>query len=93
MSMSDEYWSIDIPGLGEQQAHDLKGRLDTDYEYGVIVSDPRHFMTRGCDRSTVELLVKCLETGLASGTLDHLDAVGAQSLLEDFNEWLSQAGP
>ena len=89
--MSDEYWSIDIPGLTADGAHDLAARLKGDFDLGVIVTDPSAFMVRACDRATVEVLVQCLRAGLSGDSLSTGDAHGAQSLLEDFTEWLEQA--
>lgn len=86
-----EYWSIDIPGLTEQQAQAVQERLAPEFDFGVILSDPRHFMTRGFDRSTVDLVVHCLRAGLAAGGMSHADQAGAQSVLEDCEGWLAQA--
>lgn len=86
-----EYWSIDIPGLTEDQAMDLQKRLSPGFEFGVIVTSPRHFMTRGFDRPTVELVAHCLRAGLAAGGMSHEDEAGALSMLEDCEDWLSGA--
>lgn len=90
-SVSDEYWSIDIPGLTEEQALRMREQVLSDAQSGVILSDPKVWMVRGYDRATVELLRKCLLAGLAQGTLDHADAHGAQSMVEDCETWLAQA--
>lgn len=89
--MSSEYWNLDIPGLTQEQALALRERLDPEFELGVIVTDPRDFMVRGFDRSTVELLAHGLRTALAVGGMSHADAAGTQSMLEDCEEWLAQA--
>ena len=89
--MNGEYWNIDIPGLTEQQARSLETRLAPEFDFGVIVTSPRDFMARGYDRSTVELLAHCLRTALAAGRMSHEDTAGAQSMLEDCDEWLGQA--
>ena len=88
---ADEYWSIDIPGLTQEQALDLRERLGPEFHFGVIVASPRDFMTRGFDRPTVELLVHCLRAGLAAGGMSHEDEAGALSMLEDCEEWLAGA--
>lgn len=74
---ADEYWSIDIPGLTREQATGLHERLAPEFDFGVIVTSSRDFMTRGFDRSTVELLVHCLRAGLAAGGMSHEDEAGA----------------
>jgi hypothetical protein len=89
----NEYWSIDIPGMSEEQARSLHARLAPEFEYGVIVTDPRDFMTRAFDRSTVELLAHCLRAGLSAGGMNREDTAGAQSMLEQCEEWLQQANP
>jgi len=87
----DEYWSIDIRGLTEEQARTLHERLASEFDFGVIVTSPRDFMTRGFDRPTVELLAHCLRAGLAVGGMSHEDSAVAQSMLEDCEGWLEQA--
>ncbi len=89
--MSGEYWSIDIPGLTEEDALRIRDATIADAPWGVIVLDPQLTMARGYDRPTVELLAKCLRAGLANGDLDRLDAAGAKAMLEDCESWLSQA--
>jgi hypothetical protein len=86
-----EYWSIDIPGLTEERARALQETLAPEFDFGVIVTSPRHVMIRGFDRPAVELLAHCLRVGLAAGGMSDLDTAGAQSLLEDCEEWLAQA--
>jgi len=86
-----EHWSIDIPGLTEEQAQALRERLAPEFSLGVIVTSPRTFMTRGFDRSTVDLMAHCLRAGLAAGGMNQLDAAGAHSMLEDCEGWLAQA--
>ncbi len=90
---SDDYWNIDIPGLTEEQARALADRLMPEFEFGVIVTDPRDFMVRGFDRSTVELVAHCLRADLTTGGVSHEDTVGAMAVLEDCEEWLRQANP
>lgn len=87
-----DYWSLDIPGLTEEDARRLQVAHAPEFPFGVLVVDPSVALLRGYDRDTVELLVKCLEAGLATG-LDHADEAGAMSLLEDFRDWLSGARP
>lgn len=89
--MSDEYWSIDIPGLTEEQALRIQEFALPDAQWGVTLSDPKVWMVRGFDRATVELLRGCLLAGIAQGALDHTDAHGAQSMVEDCETWLAQA--
>lgn len=89
--MGDEYWSIDIPDLTEEQAGMLQGRLEPDFE--VIRIDPRQFMVRAFDRRSVEFLVGQLQASVAAGVLDPTDDYGARALLADFQEWLAQADP
>lgn len=73
-----ESWSIDIPGLTEQDARALHQQLAPRFHFGVIVTSPRNFMVRGFDRSTVELFAHCLRAGLAAGGMSHEDSAGAQ---------------
>ena len=90
-----EYWSLDVPGLTYEsatRARDLcLNDAEVDTTWGVVLIDPSVSMTRGFDLSTVELLAKCLRAGLADGSLHPMYAAGAQSMLEDFEEWLKQA--
>ena len=85
------YWSLDIPGLTEGQAASLRERLAGEFEYGVIVADPRHFMVQGFDRVSVETLVRSMRAALATGGISDADAAGVRSMLEIFEEWLGQA--
>ncbi len=54
---SDEYWSLNIPGLTEEQAHQLRDQLGNQFSWGVLATDPRVFMVRAFDRPSVEVLV------------------------------------
>lgn len=87
----DESWSIDIPGLTYERATRIRELLLPESSHGVVLLDPGKFMVRGFDRPTVELLVKCLEAGLAAGDLPHLDRMGAMSMLEDCQDWLQKS--
>ena len=91
MTGADEYWSVDIPGLTEDQAVSLEERLAGEFECGVIVISPRQSMVRGFSRPSVEKMVFCLRAGLAAGGMSEEDEAGAKSLLEDFEAWLDQA--
>jgi hypothetical protein len=91
VTIPEEYWSIDIPGLTEDQARDFHDRLASEFDLGVLVSNPTVFMTRGFDRATVELLAQCLRAGLEAGGMSHEDWAGAKSMLEDCESWLEQA--
>lgn len=48
-----ESWSIDIPGLGQQDAQRLRDALEPEFPHGVVLLDPRSFMVRGFDAATV----------------------------------------
>ncbi|WP_156971262.1 hypothetical protein [Knoellia sinensis] len=85
--MSD-YWSLDIPGLEYDQAIRLRDALQSEVPAGVVLVDPAIFMVRGFDLPAVALLSKCLEAGLATLKLSDLDRAGAQSMLEDCEDWL-----
>lgn len=87
--MTGEYWSIDVPGLTQDQAVRFREVLQPEAPYGVVLLDPSKVMVRGFDRSSVELMVVCLEAGLASSELSHLDRAGVLSMLEDCREWLA----
>jgi hypothetical protein len=91
--MTDEYWSIDIPGLTYEQAVRFRDVLLPDSPLGVLLLDPSDVMVRGFDRATVELMVKCVEAGLAEGKLPYQDRMGAMSMLEDFQTWLQESSP
>lgn len=86
-----ESWSIDIPGLTYERATRIRELLLPESSHGVVLLDPAKFMVRGFDRPTVELLVKCLEAGLAAGDLPYLDRMGAMSMLEDCQDWLQRS--
>jgi len=89
--LAEEYWSIDIPGLTREQAVRVRELLLADAPFGVLLLDPAETLVRGFDRPTVELMVKCLEAGLAGGELSELDRMGAMSMVEDFRDWLQQS--
>jgi hypothetical protein len=89
--MNDEYWSIDMPGLTEEQAHEVKEVVAPLVDWGVIVLNPRTSMCRFHDRSTVKLLLECLRLAVESGTLSAFDLAGAESMIEDCEGWLAQA--
>ena len=89
--MAEEYWSIDIPGLTHEQAVRVRELLLADAPFGVLLLDPAETLVRGFDRPTVELMLKCLEAGLAGGDLPELDRSGAMSMVEDFRDWLQQS--
>ena len=91
MAAASEYWSLDIPGLTEDQAVSLREGLEGKFDSGVIVSNPRHFMVRGFDRASVEILATCLRAGLTAGGMSVADMAGAESMLYDCEQWLSQA--
>jgi hypothetical protein len=88
---TDEYWSIDIPGLTREQARRIRDFALGDAQLGVILTDPKTMMVRAFDAPTVKLMVRCLYTGLESGSLGHEDEAGARSLVEDCNSWLAQS--
>lgn len=88
--MSNEYWSIDVPGLTYEKAVQCREALLPLSSFGVLLIDPARSMVRGADRPTVELLVKCLEAGLARSDLSRLDRLGAMSMVEDCQTWLEQ---
>ena len=87
----EEAWSLDIPGLTQQDARRLQEELESQFEFGVLAIDPGVFMVRASDKATVELLRKCLRAGLATEEFTHEDGAGAMSMLEDCEEWLKQA--
>jgi hypothetical protein len=91
LTVADEYWSVDIPGLTEDQAVSLQERLAGEFECDAIVISPRHVMVRGFSRTSVETLVSCLRAGLAAGGMSDEDEAGAKGMLEDFEAWLDQA--
>lgn len=92
MISDDEYWSIDIPGLTHEVAVDIQQAFAPPRTgLGVILLDPGTFLVRAFDRSTVEILTRCLKMGLDSATLDRLDQLGAENLLDEMNSWLEQA--
>jgi hypothetical protein len=91
LSAADEYWSVDIPGLTEDQAVSLQERLAGEFECDVVVISPRQLMVRGFPRVVVEKLVSCLRAGLAAGGMSDEDEAGVEALLEDFDAWLDQA--
>jgi hypothetical protein len=89
--MADEYWNIDIPGLTRDQALDLENRLRSEFEFGVIVTDPADFMVRGFDRSSVEALLACAKLASDSEHFNRQFPYGVDRLIEDFEDWLKQA--
>lgn len=87
--MSGEYWSVDIPGLTQDQAQVVQKSLSTTVPDGVMLIDPKHFMTRGYEKAGVELLVKALNVAVESGALSDYDQECAQTFIDDFEEWLA----
>lgn len=86
-----DYWSLDIPGLGEEEALLIRDQLHDQFAAGVTAVDPKTLMVRGYDLATVGLLVTCLRAGIESGTLEGADDAVARSLLEDCMAWLVHA--
>jgi hypothetical protein len=85
LTAAGEYWSVDIPGLTEDQAVSLQERLAGEFECDVIVISPRHVMVRGFPREVVEKLVSCLRAGLAAGGMSDEDGPVVEAILEDFD--------
>jgi hypothetical protein len=91
LSAAGEYWSVDIPGLTEDQAVSLQKRLAGEFDPEVSVISPRQVMVRGFPREVVENLVSWLRAGLAAGAMSDEDKPFVEVLLEDFDAWLDQA--
>ena len=91
MTDADEHWSVDIPGLTEDQAVSLRERLTGEFECDVMVINPRQVMVRGFPREVVETLVSSLRAGLAAGGMSDEDEPAVDAILEDFDAWLDQA--
>lgn len=89
--VTQEYWSIDIPALTEERAVEIRELLLPDAPFGIVLSDPAKFMVGGNDRWTVESLVKIIELAFAQDDLTRDERVGARSVLEDYQGWLSTA--
>jgi hypothetical protein len=91
--MRTDSWGIAIPGLTCDKAIEIREKLLPDSRYGVVLLDPKKFMIDGFDRSTVEVMIKCMQAGLAAGTLGPEESSGVRSLLEDYQDWLEFADP
>ena len=89
--MRTDAWGIAIPGLTRDKAIEVREKLLPESRYGVVLFDPKKFMIDAFDRSTVEVMIKCIQAGLAAGTLWPEESSGVQSLLEDYQDWLEHA--
>jgi hypothetical protein len=76
------YWSVDIPGLTEEQAASL---VDCCPELPGTVVDPRHWFTVHMDRETAQVLRSAL---LSLGS----DSIGV-GLREGVEDWLELTAP
>ena len=90
--MSQFLWSVEIPGLTATRAAEIAVLVRPESPYGVVVTDPSRFIVRGLDRWTVELFVRCLKIAVQGGDLTHDEKIGAISMIEDYEDWLQQAG-
>ncbi|BCW43997.1 hypothetical protein [Arthrobacter sp. StoSoilB5] len=86
--MRNDPWGISIPGLTHERAEEIRELLLPESRFGVVLLDPQKFLIEGFDRSTVEVLIKCMEAGLAAGALDSDEKSGVESLLDDYRDWL-----
>lgn len=75
------YWSIDVPGLDEEDAKELVLLAGERSGNGATVIDPSHWLTLHMDRETVEIIASALR---------QCGDEKAQSLLEEMDEWLAQ---
>jgi hypothetical protein len=81
----DPYWSVDIPGLREEEARQLLQWASANragwFGNGTAV-DPREWLTLNLDRESVQMLLDALR---AAPNL----APGADAMAEDFADWLA----
>lgn len=80
---SQPYWSVDIPGLGEQQADELTRYAEEQLDLRGSSINPDLFLTMHVDRDTVQAMA------LAMSSSSHEPIVGA--VLESMTEWLGSA--
>lgn len=89
--MRNDPWGISIPGLTRERAEEIRDLLLPASPFGVVLLDPKTFIIDGFDRSTVEVMIKCMEAGLASGNLSQHESNGVESLLDDYRDWLDHS--
>ncbi len=75
------YWSIDVPGLDENDAKELVQLAGKRSGVGGFVVDPHHLLTWHMDRATVEILADVLRRCGDEST---------QTMLEEMTKWLSR---
>jgi hypothetical protein len=83
------YWSIDIPGLQEEEAMEVvEWARREGHGIDAIPADPRLFLTLHLPREAVEYLARLLakRREILGLSLDAYDDDSA--LLEDFTDWL-----
>jgi hypothetical protein len=89
---SDEYWSIDVPGLSETGANEL-ARVANGLEgvIGAVLIDPAVWFTMHFERETAAFMVKALES-LGLTTEDETERFEAEQMAYELRSWLSETG-
>ncbi|WGL52640.1 hypothetical protein P5P86_02170 [Nocardioides sp. BP30] len=89
--MTDEYWSLDIPGLDEDGANRLLAVAETfDSVEAASVIDPTLFYSMHLSREAVVIVVRLLRASLSDASLTNDDTYLATNLREELTEWLEQ---
>jgi hypothetical protein len=91
MTAGNRYWSIDLPGLGPEQAQELielaeqAGMLS----WGGSIVDPGQFLTFHLDRDSVDGLYRALAFAQANRKSSaEADFPEISAILEEMKEWL-----
>jgi hypothetical protein len=86
----DRYWSIDLPGLNQDQAEELIGIAERAgmLSYGGSVVDPGRFLTFHLDKETVDSLRRALAFAqVHHGLSSESDRMIVAAVLEELDEW------
>jgi hypothetical protein len=89
---SQQYWSLDVPGLTRSQAEELRAFVkDSGVSDFVTAVDPSEFLTLHLDRDTVRSLLQAVEyqRPTVAGRPD--EAAVLEGLSDALSDWLHHA--
>jgi len=89
---SEQYWSLDVPGLTRRQAGDLQSFVkDSGISDFVTVVDPSEFLTLHLDRDTVAALLRAVDQERSGRAGRPDEAAVLDGLSEALTDWLRLA--
>jgi hypothetical protein len=89
---SQQYWSLDVPGLTRGQAVEVRSFLkDSGISDFATAVDPGEFLTLHLDRDTVRSLLRAVDQQRSSVAGSPDEAAALDGLLEALTDWLHDA--